>query len=85
MKPKALEVRVRNLDCNPSLAHRALEAEPATGVLLPATSRCSRATTTPSTFRRSSPEAMFALVDNASMQPIATEAGERLRHAIEAL
>ena len=60
--------------CNPSLAHRALAAEPQIGLLLP----CNIVSI-------ADPRAMFAMVDNPAVEPVATEAEARLRRVIDAI
>lgn len=70
--------------CNPPLAHRALEAEPAIGVLLPCNVTVFEGED--GTYVQAiKPEAMFGLVDNPGVQPIADEVSERLRRALEKL
>jgi uncharacterized protein (DUF302 family) len=63
--------------CNPNLAHRALQAEPGIGVLLPCNvvvEECEGG----ARVLIADPEAMFAIVDNPALRPIVTEAKERL-------
>jgi uncharacterized protein (DUF302 family) len=70
--------------CNPQLAHRALEAEPQIGLLLP----CNvvvQETDDGSTVSIADPRAMFSLVDNRDLEPVVREADERLRRVLAAL
>ena len=70
--------------CNPPLAHRALEAEPSVGVLLP----CNvvlREVGSDTIVEAMDPMAALGIVDSAGVQPVAEEATERLRRAIRAL
>jgi uncharacterized protein (DUF302 family) len=71
--------------CNPKLAHRALGEDPAVGLLLP----CNVVLTKDGTdlvVSAVSPKALFGLVGaRDDLRPIAEEAEERLRRAIEHL
>jgi uncharacterized protein (DUF302 family) len=70
--------------CNPQLAHRALGAELAIGLLLP----CNVVVWEEdggSVVSIAKPEAMFEIVGRADVQPVADEAGERLRRALDRL
>ena len=70
--------------CNPALAHRALTAEPQIGLLLP----CNVVVQGEDGAARVSiadPAAMFRIVDNAEVAPIAEEVEVRLRRVIAAL
>ena len=68
--------------CNPPLAHRALDAEPDLGVLLP----CNVAV-----YERDGvthiaaidPERMLSIVDNADLAPVASEVRARLARVVE--
>lgn len=71
--------------CNPPLAHRALEAEPAIGVLLPCNVTVFEGEDGVVYVQAIKPEAMFALVDNPSVRPIADEVDERLTRVLRAL
>ncbi len=70
--------------CNPSLAHRALEAELQVGLLLP----CNVVvyedgdSTTVAAF---DPEAAMGLAHNPALEEVAKEAKERLKRALERL
>lgn len=70
--------------CNPSLAHRALEAEPHIGLLLP----CNvvlQETSGGIEVSIASPKKMFTIVDNTDVAPVAEEAEKRLKRAIDSL
>ncbi len=68
--------------CNPPLAHRALQAEPDLGTLLP----CNVVV-----YRRGGetkisaidPERMLSIVDNDELAPVAAEVKSRLRNVVE--
>ena len=68
--------------CNPQLAHRALEAELGIGLLLPC-NVCVWEEEGGSVVSIVRPEAMFELVNRADVQPVAEEADQRLRKALE--
>jgi len=70
--------------CNPPLAKRALDAEPEIGLLLP----CNvvvQETDDGVGVSIADPEAMFTLVDNPAIAPVADEAKARLRRVISSL
>ncbi|WP_126594705.1 DUF302 domain-containing protein [Dictyobacter aurantiacus] len=70
--------------CNPHLAHRALEIEPAIGLLLP----CNvvvRAIDDRYRVEVADPEVMLGIVENERLTAIAKEAKHRLQDAIAAL
>jgi len=71
--------------CNPALAHRALEAEPQIGLLLPCNVVVQEAANGVVIISIADPRAMFALVDNANMDPVAEEADTRLRRVFNAI
>ena len=71
--------------CNPSLAHRAVAAEPQIGLLLPCNVVVQEAPEGGVVVSIADPRAMFAMVDNPSVAPVAAEAEERLRRVLEAL
>lgn len=71
--------------CNPNLAHRALGAEPQIGLLLPCNVVVQEATTGGVTVSIADPRAMFTLVDNPDVRPVADEADARLRRVVSAL
>ena len=68
--------------CNPQLAHRALEAELGIGLLLPC-NVCVWEEEGGSVVSIARPEAMFELVNRQDVQPVAREADQRLRRALE--
>jgi uncharacterized protein (DUF302 family) len=68
--------------CNPSLAHRALTAEPEIGLLLPCNVVVA-ATEGGSEVQIADPKAMFAIVDHHDMLPLADEVGAKLRRVLE--
>jgi uncharacterized protein (DUF302 family) len=71
--------------CNPSLAYSALGVEPQIGLLLPCNVVVQEAPTGAVVVSIADPRAMFALVDNSAVAPVAEEADERLRRVIDAL
>jgi uncharacterized protein (DUF302 family) len=71
--------------CNPPLAHRALEAEPPIGLLLPCNVVVREMDGGEVAISIADPKAMFKLVDNPSVAPIATEVDARLRRVLAAL
>jgi uncharacterized protein (DUF302 family) len=71
--------------CNPSLAHRALVAEPQIGLLLPCNVVVQEADGGKVLVSVADSKAMFTMVDNPAMAPIADEADARLRRVMKAL
>ncbi|MAQ15129.1 MAG: hypothetical protein CMN30_10105 [Sandaracinus sp.] len=70
--------------CNPELAKQALDAEPSIGLLLP----CNvvvQTTATGVTVTVADPKAMFQVVDNDAVAPVAADAEARLRRVVAAL
>jgi uncharacterized protein (DUF302 family) len=70
--------------CNPQLAHRAIEADPSVGALLP----CNvvlREDGPDTIVEAMDPIAALGIVDAAGIRPVAEEAKARLKRAIEAL
>src|SRR3990170_2363974 len=70
--------------CNPALAHRALEADPSIGALLP----CNvvlREDGPVTVVEAIDPLAVMALVQLPEVEAVATEAEERLRRGLESL
>ncbi len=70
--------------CNPQLAHRALGAELGIGLLLPC-NVCVWEEEGGAVVAIARPDAMFELVENEAVRPIAGEADERLRRALEGI
>jgi uncharacterized protein (DUF302 family) len=70
--------------CNPPLAHRAIEADPSVGVLLP----CNvvlRADGDRTVVEAMDPMAALGLIDHPAIRPVATEARDRLVRVIASL
>ena len=70
--------------CNPRLAHRALVAEPQIGLLLPCNVVVQRSDDGV-VVSIADPSAMFRIVDNPALEPIAKDADERLRRVIDSI
>jgi len=70
--------------CNPQLAHRALQAEPRLGLLLPCNVTV-REVGGGTEVGVVDADAMLAVVGNEKLQPIAREAAEKLQRVIEAV
>ncbi len=71
--------------CNPTLAHKALEAEPAIGVMLPCNVDVFEGEDGATYVQAIRPEVMFRLVENPAVKPIAAEVDTRLRRVLDAL
>jgi uncharacterized protein (DUF302 family) len=71
--------------CNPGLANRALQIEPAVGVFLPCNVTVFQGDDGATYVQAIEPEAMFGLIDAPAMKPIASEVGERLGRAMAAV
>lgn len=71
--------------CNPPLAHRALGAEPAIGLLLPCNVVVSADDAGNAIVAAIDPVAMFTVVDRADIEPIAKEVREKLDRVMAAL
>jgi uncharacterized protein (DUF302 family) len=71
--------------CNPSLAHKALMAEPHIGLLLPCNVAVQEAPDGGVVVSVADPNVMFTLVDNADIAPVAQVAKQRLRRVIDAI
>lgn len=69
--------------CNPTLADRALGLEESIGLLLPCTVTV-RATTGGTTVEALDPAIMVQVTGNPALEPVAREAAQRLRAALEA-
>lgn len=70
--------------CNPQLAHRALTADPYIGLLLPCNVVVMEAGDA-TTVSIADPRAMFRIVENTELAPIADEAEAKLKRALERL
>lgn len=70
--------------CNPKLAHRAIEAEPSIGGLLPCNVTL-RAEDGGTTIEIMDPQAALGIIDNEAVASIAAEAHERLARVAEGL
>lgn len=71
--------------CNPPLAHRALQAEPAIGLLLPCNVVVAAVGPSASRVWAIDPESQFALVGRAELASVATEVKARLERALQAI
>ena len=71
--------------CNPNLAHRALGTEPQIGLLLPCNVVVQEGPEGRVVVSIADPRAMFTMVDNAAVAPVAAEAEARLRRVIDAV
>lgn len=71
--------------CNPALAKTALEAEPQIGLLLPCNVVVQESSDGEVIVSIADPKAMFTLVDNPAVAPIAEEARQRLRRVVAAV
>ena len=71
--------------CNPSLAHRALQAEPEIGLLLPCNVTVCEGTGGLVNVGFLDPQTMVQLTSNPEVARVADEAGERLRRVQSAL
>lgn len=71
--------------CNPPLARKAFEAEGQIGLLLPCNVVVQEAPQDGVVVSIADPKAMFTLVDNAALAPVADEAYARLRRVMDSL
>jgi uncharacterized protein (DUF302 family) len=71
--------------CNPPLAHKVLEAEPPIGLLLPCNVVVQETPNRDVEVSIASPKAMFTLVENSQVAPIAQEVEDRLRRVLTAI
>lgn len=71
--------------CNPSLAHRALQAEPEIGLLLPCNVTVREDDDGKVSVGFLDPQMMVQMTGNPALASVADEAGERLRRAQSAL
>jgi len=69
--------------CNPPIAHKALLAEPAVGLLLPCNVVVAETDDGGSEVSVIKPEAMFSVVNNAEMEPLVRDVTDRLTRALE--
>ncbi len=69
--------------CNPPLAHQALQAEAFLGLLLPCNVVVFERDGGGSVVSAVDPAAMFSVVGNEELQPVADQVGERLKKVIE--
>jgi uncharacterized protein (DUF302 family) len=70
--------------CNPSLAHKALSADPQIGLLLPCNVVVQEGPDG-TVVSIADPRAMFTVVENPALAPIVDEADQRLRRVIASL
>jgi uncharacterized protein (DUF302 family) len=68
--------------CNPQLAHRALSTELGVGLLLPC-NVCVWEEEGGSVVSIARPDVMFQVVSNSALEPVAADADQRLRRALE--
>ena len=71
--------------CNPQLAHRALEAEPGIGVLLPCNVVVEQESADHTRVRFMEPTSALSLIDNSTVEDVAKEASSRLHRVAERL
>ncbi len=71
--------------CNPVLAHRALEADPQIGLMLPCNVVVQESEAGEVVVSIANPKAMFKLVENAALASVAEEADGKLKRVISAL
>lgn len=71
--------------CNPGLAHQALEAEPAIGVLLPCNVDVFEGEDGATWVQAVRPSTLFRVVDNPAVRPIAEDVDARLQRVLERL
>ena len=69
--------------CNPPIAHKALQAEAALGLLLPCNVVVAENDDGGSEVAVIKPESMFSLVNKPEMEPLVKEVTERLTRALE--
>ena len=71
--------------CNPAFAHRAMNADPSIGLLLPCNVVVREDTEGAVHIEALDPVAMFSLVDAPGVEPLAAEVRARLKHALDAV
>jgi uncharacterized protein (DUF302 family) len=69
--------------CNPPLAHRALQAEPDIGVLLPCNVVVAERDGGGSVVSAMDPVAAFNLIDNPDIQPVAVDVQQRMQRVLD--
>ena len=69
--------------CNPSIAHQALTADPAIGLMLPCNVVVTETGGGDAIVSIAKPEAMFSVVDNPAMKPFVAQVSEKLTRALE--
>ncbi len=86
---KKIDVDHRNYTilgaCNPPLAHRALSAIPGIGLLLPCNVVVTEDDEGNAIVSAIDPVAMFSVVDDPALGPVAEEVGAKLRRVMDAL
>ena len=71
--------------CNPVLAHKALQAEPHIGLMLPCNVVVQEAPEGGVSVSIADPKGMFTMVDNPRVAPVADEADQRLKRVMASL
>lgn len=71
--------------CNPPLAYRALQAEDSVGLLLPCNVVVRAIGENASVVEAADPQMMVGITGNDQLGPVASEAGVRLRAALDSL
>ncbi|MGQ0480388.1 MAG: DUF302 domain-containing protein [Pseudonocardia sp.] len=71
--------------CNPQLAHRALDLDRQIGLLLPCNVVVRAEGDTRSVVSALDPQVMVTVPDNEDLRPIADDAGQRIRAALDTL
>ena len=71
--------------CNPPLAHQALTAEPAIGLLLPCNVVVTEDVDGSAVVSAIDPYQMFKVVKRSGIEPIARDVGQRLRQVLASL
>ena len=71
--------------CNPAFAHRAMNADPSIGLLLPCNVVVREDHEGVVHIEALDPQAMFALVDAPGVEPLAAEVRARLKRALDAV
>jgi uncharacterized protein (DUF302 family) len=69
--------------CNPPLAHRAIQAEPFIGLLLPCNVVVMSRGSEGSTVSIADPKAMFRIVGNPALDPVVEEVETKLRRVLD--